>query len=309
MKNYLNIKVLLVLLLVTTLISCVEERFSLDCKKSNYTEQHKVSFMGNYAATKSASAIAAGVVCSIFTYYTGENPLTKMSHPETPITAVSNLSGELISSNNSKLYLAPNSYDFYAISANYSSLIGLTFKMGQSNRLKNGVDYLWSQKKEIAIYNQTQVTFNFKHLSSLIIVQVNPLIKSQKIELTLVKIGVPDSLQTITLASGKINPCSKITTPKEKMKIDENRASYIVLPIQKGSEIPIELNLTLSSSENIKTENKYLFSLPSPPNGFEGGTQYKYRVKVGSNKIVFENTSVEPWKREEVNNIHLSETK
>lgn len=311
MKSYLNKRRLLILFFVPLLISCIQERLSSNSKGYKKKEQYKVSFLGNYAKTKSASAFPSGVVCSIFTYYSGENPLTKQKHPSTPITVISSLSGRFVTTDSLALYLAPNSYDFYAISANSSTLNELTFQMGKSNRLNNGVDYLWSQRDKIKIENQTEITFNFKHLATSIIIDINPQInslnKSYKIELNKILIGVPDSVQTLTLASGEINSTGKVSTPTKEMNINGNRASYIILPLQDKIDIPIELYVTLSSKNNSKKQTKYSFSLPSPTNGFKGGTQYKYRVKINNKMVVFEKVSIEGWNRETLENIEISE--
>lgn len=308
---YLNKRELLLLLVVPILFACIGERCSSCNGESSYVEQYKVSFWGNYAVTKSASALPAGVESSVFTYYCGENPATKKEHPATPFTVVSNLSGNLITANDFTLYLAAGYYDFYAISANSSSLNGLEFKMGQSNPLKNGVDYLWAQSRDITICSHSNIQFNFIHAATSIVIEVSLLIDSladlRYVELSRVLIGVPDTVQTLNLANGKITLSSSITAPKEEMKIDSNRASYILLPLQKERAIPIELHITTISNTNEKLQEKYYFSLPSPANGFEGGTQYKYRVKISSSKIVFESTSVEPWYKQELDNISLGE--
>lgn len=301
----------MLLLVIPILISCIGERCSSCSEEKGYMEQYKVTFWGNYAVTKSTSAIPAGVESSIFTYYSGEDPAFKKEHTGTPALAVSNLSGNLLFSNNFTLYLAPGYYDFYAISTNSCSLKELSVNMGQSNSLKNGIDYLWAQSRDITICNHSNVHFNFVHAAASLAIEINPQFDSQlateKMELTKVLLGVPDTTQTLTLSNGKITPANTILNEKEEMNVNGNRATYIILPLQKEIDIPVELYLTTTSDTNQKTREKYVFSIPPPANGFEAGTQYSYKVKIRLNKIIFESTSIEPWNNQEIDNIFLSE--
>jgi len=294
------------------LFSCVQENCS-SCNESNsYNEQYKVSFCGSYAVTKSTSAFKAGVESSIYTYYSGEDPSIKKEHPSTPISVISDVSGNFQLTNNLSLYLAPGYYDFYAISANSSSLDNISFKMGQSLTLKNGTDYLWAQRKDITICDHSNIEFSFSHKAVSIIIELNPIIGSQidsgRIELTKAMIGLPDTIQILKLADGKITPAKSITSLKAEMNITENLALYIILPLEQKIDIPIELHITTTSYSKQKSQETYYCTLPSPPNGFEGGMQYKYRATLTLRKIIFDNTSVEQWNEKELDNIVLNES-
>lgn len=313
MKTCLNKTKLLLGLLAPLILSCVGERCS-SCNQSISDKQlFKVSFRGNYAETKSISAFQAGVETSIFTYYSGEDPSLKREHPSTPVKAISDISGKLRLANNQELYLAPGYYDFYATSANSSSLNGLSFKMGQSDSLKNGIDYLWSQKRDITICNHSNIEFNFKHIATLIIIEMNPMVDSQtdleQVELTKATIGIPANNQTLMLSTGEITPAKEISNLRAQMHLNNNKVAYIILPLQKKVEIPVELIVTTISGPNTHSIETYHCTLPSPPNGFMGGIQYKYRATISLQKIVFGNTVVEQWNEKELANIYLSESK
>lgn len=308
MKIYLDRIKLFLLLLTPLLFSCIGDR-CYSCKQEKSSNgQFKIDFSGSYAITKSASVFPAGVETSFFAYYSGEDPSHKKEHPGTPITAVSDNSGNFQIANNLALYLAPGYYDFYAISTNSLSLIGLAFKMGQSDTLKNGIDYLWAQKRDITICNNSNIQFNFNHVAASIIIEVttntDSQANSQQLKLNRVLIDVPETYQTLKLASGEIIPAKSLSALKAKMHIDSNKATYIILPLAKGVEIPVELDITSIPSSNQET---YFCKLPSPANGFQGGMQYKYRITVSLGKISFGNATVEHWNEKEISNIFLSE--
>lgn len=311
MRMRLNRKNILLLLLVSVLLSCVRERCSSCNQEKGSNEQFKVSFSGNYAITKSASVFPAGVETSIFAYYSGEDPSIKREHPGTPIKAISDISGNFQLGNNFEFYLSPGYYDFYAISANSSSLNGFSFKMGQSDTLKNGIDYLWAQKRDITICNHSNIQFSFKHAAVSIIIEVNPnvdsQVDSQQVELNRALIGVPITSQILKLAGGEIIPAKTISTTKAQMYVHSNMASYIILPLEREIEIPVQLDITTTSSSNKKTNETYYCTLPSPQNGFMGGMQYRYRATISLSKVVIGTTSVEQWNEKEIANIYLNE--
>ncbi|MFA6770781.1 MAG: fimbrillin family protein [Bacteroidales bacterium] len=309
----LNSRELLLLLVIPILFSCIGENCSTCSQESNYKEQYRVNFLGNYAITKSASVFPAGVETSIFTYYSGEDPSLKKEHLDTPLKAISNLSGNLILANNFALYLAPGYYDFYAVSTNYSSLNGLSFTMGQSNSLKNGVDYLWAQSRDITICGHSNIKFNFVHVAAAIIIELNTQTYSkahlEQASLSRATIGIPTTNQILKLATGKITPAKSTSALRAEMFTNNNKASYIILPLKENVDIPIELDITTISNSNQESKERYYCTLPSPPNGFQGGVQYRYRTSISQKKIVFENAAVEQWNQKEIANTTLSEKK
>jgi len=311
MKSCITRTKLFLLLLVITLFSCIEENCSSCNEHNSYNEQFTVSFHGSYAVTKSSSAFKAGVESSIFTYYSGEDPSVKKEHPGTPVSVISDLYGNFQLTNNLSLYLAPGYYDFYAISSNSSSLDDISFKMGQSLTLKNGTDYLWAQRKNVAICDHSKIEFSFSHIAVSIVIEVNPKMGSQidsgHVELTKAIIGLPNTNQRLKLAYGKITPAKSITSLKAEMNITQNIANYLLLPIEQKIDIPIELHITTISHSKQTSQETYYCKLPSPPNGFEGGMQYKYRATISTRKIIFDNASVEQWNEKELDNIVLSE--
>lgn len=313
MKVGLNRNKLFLMLLIPFLFSCMAEECSWCNESKNFSEKFRINFFGNYAVTKSASAFPAGVETSIFAYYSGEDPSLKREHPSTPINAVSDISGNFRMKNNLAFYLPLGYYDFYAISANSSSLNGFSVQMGQSDTLKNGVDYLWAQVRDVPISNHSTIQFNFEHAATSIIIEVNSNVtspaSSEKALLNRALIGIPLTNQVLNLANGKISLSKNITAPKAIMHVNDNKAGYIILPLEKNIKIPIELDISTLGNNDIESQRKYLFELPSPPTGFQGGMQYRYRVAISQGKIVFENTSVEQWNEKELDNIYLSENR
>lgn len=308
MRINLNKKQLFSLLLVPALFSCIRESCSSCNQDKSYNEQFRVSFCGNYAITKSASAFPAGVETSVFAYYCGEDPALKNEHPTTPISTISDMSGNLQFRNGSAFYLSPGYYDFYALSTNSSSLNGFTCKKGKSDTLENGVDYLWAQKRDITICNHSKIEFNFKHAAASIIIEVNTTLASNQINLSKALIGVPKRGQTLALANGEITPAKSIENTKAQMFINSNTACYIILPLEKEIEIPVQLDIENTSSSNLKSQKTYYFKLPAPPNGFQGGMQYRFRATISLRKVILWNASVEPWEENKIDNIYLNET-
>ncbi len=309
----LNKSKVFLLFFVPIFFSCVQERCSSCSQGNKYKEQFKICFSGSYLVTKSASVLPAGVETSIFTYYSGEDPCTKKEYPGSPILATSDISGNLQLRNNFVFYLTPGYYDFYATSTNSGTLNGLSFKIGQSNKLKNGCDYLWGIKKDVTICNNSNVQFCFKHLASSIIIEVSSSVYHQeeliKVLLKRAIIALPDTNQILKLASGEITQAKSITSLKADMYIKSNKAYYIILPLEKKIDIPIELHITTASISNQEYQEVHFCTLPSPPNGFRGGMQYNYRAKLIANQVVFENTVVQKWDEKEINNLYLSENK
>ncbi len=264
-----------------------------------------MSFSGDYTPTKSVTAIPAGVQTSIFAYSSGSNPQFHSSYPGTPIDAVSDVNGSLSICSGNRLYVPPGTYDFYAISVNKPSIIGLTIKNGVSNSLDNCVDYLWAASKERSVEQNTNVILQFSHRVATIFLTLMPDDHAKDIAVKSMKVRLPMSGSVMNISTGIISVAKVLDSAMTKMSLKDNTGTCIMLPLVSGTDLPAEICIDANVGGIVLKDKIYTASIPAPAKGFEGGFRYRYVASVGISGITFINASLEEWNEQTLTTINL----
>lgn len=283
-------------LLITSMSSCIKDQ---DCSACNETDNNKdllcVTFNATNPLQTKSNPFPNNLKAFIYAYYSGENPLTKSAYPGTPVLAISNNSNLVLQND---LFVASGTYDFYSVSANKENWEGITFTNGTSDELKNNIDYLWASKKGVQINTNKQITLDFSHQACLI--NINLIADNSSIEELIIKrirVSLPNPQNsTMDLISGTIRPSNGILGLSD-IAYTSNKSSWIMLPLQQGIAIPIEITVDYKMGSQI-IKNK-IYTTELPPNGFLPGNAYTYHAAIGSTGIVFKNATIEDWKEQQ----------
>lgn len=298
----------ILLLLCLSVISCIDDD-KCDCCGKDSEEMKSVSFKGGINSAnsvKSSKTIPAGIRAVILAYESGDNPVSKSCYPATPLSVVSDQSGNLVIENESPLFMPVGNYDFYAISLNSDNREKFKFDAGKLEGLTNGTDYLWATKKEIVIKNSTNVTFDFTH-------------KAVAIELDLFAGDGIDSLYVtnfltsmsvdggeLLLSSGEITPSLALSSMMIKVEVTNNTCRWIMLPLSGISELPIIIEAILQKGDGVESK-RFASALPIVNKNYTAGRLYKYLIQVDADSLSFCNTSVSEWAGISLDNIIVRE--
>jgi hypothetical protein len=293
-------------------LCCIKERCcGCDSHSVKETTSLLVSFNGDYergvVAKSSSSAFPAGIMTSIFAFSSGENPAVYPSFPGTPIIAVSDIYGNLSVSSSKYLFVPAGIYDFYSVSANSKSLMGIEIERGISAPLKNGVDYLWSSGRETKVKTNTNVSLVFSHRAARVVVTF---IEGDGVRDVLVKnasIYATKEGARMVLSTGEIPPAGKVNSISMPMKVNNRSAEEIILPLQNGIPIPFEVEIEASLSGIIVDSKIYRGLIPSPQGGFMGGNAYHFTAKVNSTSITFFAAVTVEWEDKSITNLDIYE--
>ncbi|MDP3437737.1 MAG: fimbrillin family protein, partial [Bacteroidales bacterium] len=293
-------------------LSCIKERCcGCDSNPVNDTSSLLISFSSDYKrapVTKNSSSVfPAGIMTSIFTFSSGENPAVYPSFPGTPLIAVSDVFGNLSINSSKYLFVPAGVYDFYSVSANSSSLMGIEIEKGLSGPLANGIDYLWSSGREIKVNTNTNVCLIFSHSAVKVVVTFVEGDGVRDLLLKRVSINPPEEGARMVLSTGEISPAGGVDTFSSPMKINSRSAQEIILPLKRGISIPFEVEIKATLSGKRVDSQIYRGYIPSPQNGFASGNAYHFTARVSNTSITFFGTVTVEWEDKSITNIDINE--
>lgn len=300
------------LLMAPLHLSCIKERCcGCDSRSAKDSSALLVSFSGDYKRgeeTKgNSSTFGAGIMTSIFAFSSGENPAVYPSFPGTPIIAVSDIFGNLSSNCSKYLFVPAGVYDFYSVSANSNTLMGIEIERGLSAPLNNGVDYLWSSGTDTKVNTNTNVSLIFSHCAARIVVTF---IEGEGVKDLIIKkvsINAPEEGARMVLSTGEISPAVAVDSVSIPMKINNRRAQEIILPLKSGVSIPFEVEVEASLSGKSVDCQIYKGVIPSPQGGFMAGNAYHFTARVNSTLIAFFGAVTVEWEDKSITNIEVYE--
>ncbi len=293
-------------------LSCIKERCcGCDSRSAKDSTALLVSFRGDYETgeeTKgSSSAFGAGIMTSIFAFSSGENPAVYPSFPGTPIIAVSDIFGNLSISSSKYLFVPAGVYDFYSVSANSSSLMGIEIERGVSAPLKNGVDYLWSSGRGTKVNTNTNVYLIFSHRAARVVVTFTEGEGVRDLIIKRVSINAPQEGARMALSTGEISLAERVDIVSIPMKVYNRSAQEIILPLKSGISIPFEVEIKASLSGKSVDSQINRGVIPSPKGGFMAGNSYHFTARVSSTSVVFFGAVTVEWEDKSLTNIELYE--
>lgn len=298
------------LLLAPLHLSCIKERCcGRDSRSVKETTDLFVSFSGDYKKAEntksSSSAFPAGIMTTIFAFSSGENPAVYPSFPGTPLTAVSDTFGNLSLNSSKYLFVPAGVYDFYSVSANSRSFMGIEIERGLSAPLINGVDYLWSSGRETKVNTNTNVCLVFSHCAVRVVVRF---IEGDGVKNLLVKkvsIYAPQEGARMVLSTGEISPASGVDSVSIPMMVNNRIAEEIILPLKSGVSIPFEVEVKASLSDKSVDSQIYRGVIPSPESGFRAGNAYHFTARVSNTSITFFGAVTIEWVDKSITNIEI----
>jgi len=298
------------LLLAPLHLSCIKERCcGCNTKSLNDSTSLLISFSSEYkkgSETKSSStSFPAGIMTSIFAFSSGENPAVYPAFPGTPLTAVSDMFGNLFINSNKYLFVPAGVYDFYSVSANSWSLMGIEVDRGLSGPLVNGVDYLWSSGRETKVKTNTNVSLVFFHKAARVTITF---VEGEGVRDLLIKklyINAPKEGARMLLSTGEISPALEVDSLSTPMIIKKKSAEQILLPLIGGISIPFEVEIEASILGNLVYSQVYKGVIPSPEKGFEAGNAYHFTARVNSTSITFFGAITVEWEEKFITNIDI----
>lgn len=304
----------MVVILVVPIIftSCVKERCT-GCGSDPQSESSglMVSFSCNYdllaGFTKSTGSMGEGIRASVFAFSCGDNPEYYPSFPGTPVLTVSDNFGNLSMNKGEYLFVPEGYYDFYSISENKETGLGITVASGVSSPLDNGIDYLWASFKNSYIAVNTNICFKFRHCSSRLKIDFSEGEGVKDLQIVRVALAPPLRGGRMTLSSGVINRAERVKEVFEEMTVSGLLAQFTMLPLISGVNIPIEVDLR-AKFDGINSEyRKCKVVIPSPTDGFSGGSAYLFRAKVYAQGLELGEAVVLDWNNEPPLNINLTD--
>ena len=199
--------------------------------------------------------------------------------------------GTLIGSEGYKMYLESGTYDFYAVSDNFSTIPPM-FTSGQSEPLFNGIDYLWwHSPQQDVISTQIRIPIVYLHAATQIVIEVSAgdsIILNKLVSATITS---SKSGASLNLATGVIPP-SLTYGETDKMGINGNLAQYIMLPLKTTAPMTVTLDVMVNHDNSSRT---YTVQAPIPDGELKAGNSYLYSAIIEGNSVTFPQVYIKNW--------------
>lgn len=246
--------------------------------------------------TRTTTAFPAGRYATVFAYNAGDTNLADMQNKVIyKSLSAGSLSPIGSGADADLMYLLSGAYDFYAVSSNSTINYTPSFSLGVSGALSNGIDYLWYKISDVSVYaTQVSVPITFSHTCAQIVLTVTGgenLVVNEFVGATLLP---PDTLGTMSLATGVITPATALAAKPIAMGITSNVAQQIILPISTSS---VSLPVVLTLSVNYETTTRqYTTDITPPTGGFAAGKSYLYEAIINTDTVTYnDNVNVIQW--------------
>ncbi len=312
MKRVAKIMKVFTVGVLTIVTSCIKER-CVGCGSDPQSDStiFMVSFSCNYeygsGLTKSTGTIGEGVRASVFAFSCGDNPERYPSFPGTPVLTISDNFGNLSLKKGEYLFVPEGYYDFYSISENSKSELDIKVASGVSSTLENGMDYLWASFKDSYIAVNTNICFKFRHCSARLKIDFTGGEGVRDLQIERVSLAPPAKGGRMILSSGTISSADRLEDVSQEMLLSGLSAQFTMLPLNSGIKIPVEVELR-AKFDGINPEyRKCKVVIPSPAEGFRGGSSYNFIAKVYAHGLDLGEAVVLDWNSETPVNINLTD--
>lgn len=240
--------------------------------------------------TRAMTPMKSGIKSHVYAYL----PVASASSQETLYAQgiyVTSSPGVLAGSDGYKMFLPNDTYNFYAVSDNFST-IPPTFSNGQSEPLFNGIDYLWWESPQQDVTSsQINIPIVFQHAGTQVVIEVEAaqgLVLKQLLSAT---ITPPEPGATMQLATGVIAPATTYGRP-DKMGINNFTAQHIMLPLKVTTPMQLTLEVTMNSETASRTYNA---EVPVPDGELKAGNSYVFKAVIDDNTVSFPTVSIKDW--------------
>ena len=244
----------------------------------------------NLNVTRAMTLMKSGIKSHIYAYV----PNTMISGRERLYVQgiyVTSSPGVLTGVDGYKMFLPNDTYNFYAVSDNYST-IPPRFTNGESEFLFNGIDYLWwGASQQDVTSSQINIPITFQHAGTQVVIEIEAgqgLVLNKLLSAT---ITPPEPGETMQLATGIISPATTYDRP-DKMGINGFTAQYIMLPLQ--TDVPMKLTLEVMADDE-QSSRTYNAEVPLPDGELKAGDSYVFKAVIEDNTVSFPTVSVKNW--------------
>lgn len=238
--------------------------------------------------TRAMSPMPKGVISEVYSYKTTDS---RLSDPFTEGLYITSSAGILTGMKGYKMYLNNGSYNMYALSCN-SSAIPPEINNGETEPLKNGVDYLWWENLDQDVTtSQVHVPIVFQHVSTQVVIEVSGGDNLKLDSLISASILPPTPGASLHLEIGIIDPARTYDKTPFSMGINKFLAQAIILPVTSDEPMPLTLTI-LANGETVP--RTYTASIPIPSK-LAGGFSYLFSAIINGNTISFSDASIKDW--------------
>lgn len=237
---------------------------------------------------RSMSPMQKGIQNRVYVF--GADEGTKGS-PEASGLYITSSPGMLTGSDGYKMFLSNGTYNFYAVSDNFST-IPPTFTDGISEPLLNGIDYLWwSAIQQDVNSSQINIPIVYAHVATQVVVEITGGEGITINQLVSAMITPPETGATMDLGTGVITPATAFGKA-DKMGINGLTAQYIMLPIRHSTPMTLTLEIFADNENNTRT---YTAQIPLPDGELKAGNSYFFKAVINVNSITLASVSVKDW--------------
>jgi len=197
----------------------------------------------------------------------------------------------LTGSDGYKMFLSNGTYNFYAVSDNFST-IPPTFTSGVSEPLFNGIDYLWwSAIQQDVNSSQINIPIVYGHVATQVVVELTGGEGITINQLVSAMITPPVVGATMDLGTGVITPATAFGKA-DKMGINGLTAQYIMLPIRHTAPMTLTLEI---SADNENSTRTYTTQAPLPDGELKAGNSYLFKAVINGNSVTLASVNVKDW--------------
>lgn len=247
------------------------------------------SIEGRNHLTRGVSAMGEGIQSRLFAFDSSQTSSEEV--PEAEGLYITSSPGTLQGDKGYKMYLSNGTYDFYAVSDNFST-IPPRFQNGKSEPLFNSIDYLWwNAANQDIISTQTNIPIIYLHAATQVVFEVieGDSIKLDKLISAMITPPLPGA--SMDLLSGIIPPATTYDRA-DKMGINGSLAQYIMLPLKTDSPMTLTLDVMVNGERNPRTYN---VSVPVPSGELKPGDSYLFKTILNENSVTFPTVSIKDW--------------
>ena len=182
--------------------------------------------------------------------------------PEASGLYITSSPGVLTGSDGYKMFLSNGTYNFYAVSDNFST-IPPTFTSGVSAPLFNGIDYLWwSAIQQDVNSSQINIPIVYGHVATQVVVELTG----------------GEGITINQLVSAMITPPVVGAT--------------IMLPIRHTAPMTLTLEI---SADNENSTRTYTTQIPLPDGELKAGNSYLFKAVINGNSVTLASVNVKDW--------------
>lgn len=201
-----------------------------------------------------------------------------------------NSPGILTGTNNFHMYLPNNSYEFYAVSNN-NTTVPITFTAGTSQPLKNGIDYLWAKSETKVASQAADCSFTLNHRATQVLINLAPGNGITINKLVSATIAPSAEGASMNLESGVITPATTLGSAVN-MGVANTNCQYTMLPLTYSGPIAVTFTVLVNGETAART---YTSAISAPTGQLSQGNSYLFKAIVNADDITFAEVYVNSW--------------